>query len=61
MQAAGELKVSVTKVHLVAVHGCTRTLDLLVLTDQLAHEPLVTDVTPLYVKVRMLPGKDHPW
>ena len=30
------------------------------LTDQLAYEPLVTDVTPLYVKVRMLPAQKTP-
>ena len=58
--AAGELQVAVTKIHLTSVHGCTRTLDLLLLTDDRAYEPAVTDVTPLYVKVRMLPEQKEP-
>ncbi len=58
--AAGELQVTVEKVHLTSVHGCTRTLDLLLLTDDLAYEPAVTDLAPLYVKVRMLPEQKQP-
>lgn len=56
----GELQVTVEKIHLAPVHGCTRTLDLLLLTDDLAYEPVVTDLTPLYVKVRMLPEQAVP-
>lgn len=58
--APGELQVTVQKIHLAPVHGCTRTLDLLLLTDDLRYEPLVTDLAPLYVKVRMLPEQKTP-
>lgn len=58
--AQGELQVTIDKIHLAAVHGCTRTLDLLLLTDDLDYEPVVTDLTPLYVKVRMLPEQREP-
>lgn len=58
--AAGNLQVTIEKIHLTPVHGCTRTLDLLLLTDDLMYEPLVTDLTPLYVKVRMLPQQKTP-
>lgn len=58
--AAGELQVAIEKIHLAPVHGCTRTLDLLVLTGDLAYEPRVTDTAPFYVKVRMLPEQKQP-
>lgn len=58
--AAGELAIVVEKIHPAAVHGCTRTLDLLLLSGDLAYEPLVTDLAPLYVKVRMLAGQKQP-
>lgn len=58
--AQGELQVTIEKIHLAAVHGCTRTLDVLLLTDDLDYEPVVTDLTPLYVKVRMLPEQREP-
>lgn len=58
--ATGELQVAVEKIHQTSVHGCTRTLDLLLLTDNLAYEPVVADLTPLYVKVRMLPEQKEP-
>lgn len=58
--AAGGLLVAATKVHLTSVHGCTRTLDLLLLTDDLAYEPVATDLMPLYVKVRRLPEQKEP-
>ena len=58
--AAGELRVAVEKVHRASVHGCTRTLDLLLLTGDLAYEPAVTDLAPFYVKVRMLPEQKRP-
>lgn len=57
---AGDLQVTIEKVHLAPVHGCTRTLDLLLLTDDAAYEPVVTDLTPLYIKVRMLPEQPKP-
>ncbi len=57
--AAGELQITIEKIHL-AVHGCTRTLDLLLLTGDLAYEPQVTDTAPLYVKIRMLPEQKQP-
>ncbi len=57
---AGELQICVKKIHQVSVHGCTRTLDLILLTGDLTYEPAVTDVTPLYIKVRMLSGQKHP-
>ena len=37
--APGQLQVAVEKIHLASVHGCTRTLDLLLLCDDLAYEP----------------------
>ncbi|NLF68395.1 MAG: hypothetical protein GX575_04990 [Candidatus Anammoximicrobium sp.] len=58
--AAGELQVAVEKIHLAPVHGCTRTLDLLLLCDDLTYEPAVTDLTPLYIKVRMMPEQKEP-
>jgi len=58
--AAGDLRVTVEKIHRASVHGCTRTLDLLLLTGDPAYEPVVTDLTPLYVKVRMLPEQKVP-
>jgi hypothetical protein len=58
--AQGALQVTVEKIHLAAVHGCTRTLDLLLLTGDLGYEPAVTDLAPLYVKVRMLPEQTEP-
>lgn len=58
--AAGELRVAVEKIHQASVHGCTRTLDLLLLTDDLAYEPAATDMAPLYVKIRILPGQKEP-
>ena len=58
--AAGELQVAVEKIHRAPVHGCTRTLDLLLLTADLAYEPSVTDLAPLYLKVRMLPEQKVP-
>lgn len=57
---AGELQIAVAKLHLAAVHDCTRTLDVLLLTDDLDYEPIVTDLTPLYVKVRMLAEQKEP-
>ena len=58
--AAGELRVAVSKIHLSRVHDCTRTLDLLLLTDDLGYEPSVTDLAPLFIKVRMLPEQKVP-
>lgn len=58
--AAGELHVAVEKIHLASVHGCTRTLDLVLLTGDLAYEPAVTDLAPLYVKVRMFAEQKEP-
>lgn len=58
--AAGELQITIEKIHLAPVHGCTRTLDLLLLTGDLGYEPQVTDTAPLYVKVRMLPEQKQP-
>ena len=56
----GELRVTVEKIHPTSVHGCTRTLDLLLLCDDLAYEPAITDLTPLYLKIRMLPEQRQP-
>jgi hypothetical protein len=58
--AAGPLQVAVEKIHLASVHGCTRTLDLLLLCDDPAYEPAVTDLASLYIKVRMLPEQKEP-
>lgn len=58
--AAGDLRISVEKMHLDAVHTFTRTLDLVLLTAELSYEPSVTDLTPLYLKIRMLPEQKVP-
>ncbi len=57
---AGELQIAVEKIHLAAVHDCTRTLDVLLLTADVDYEPVVTDLTPLYIKVRMLAEQKEP-
>ncbi|MHB8900326.1 MAG: hypothetical protein ACYC6Y_16370 [Thermoguttaceae bacterium] len=56
----GEIQVTVDKIHLASVHSFTRTLDLVVLTGDLAWEPAVTDLAPLYLRVRMLAGQKEP-
>lgn len=58
--AAGELRLTLEKEKLVRVHDCTRTVDLLLVTPDMQFEPRITDLTPLYVKVRMLPEQPHP-
>ncbi len=58
--APGDLNAAIEKVHQASVHGCTRTLDLLLLTDDLTYEPAVTDLAPLYIKVRTLPEQKVP-
>ncbi|MDD5523284.1 MAG: hypothetical protein PHI84_20895 [Kiritimatiellae bacterium] len=55
----GELKLTVEKIHKVSVHGFTRTLDLLLLTGDLTYVPTVTDITPFYIKIRMLSGQKN--
>lgn len=56
----GELQLAVEKLHLTEVNNCTRTLDVLLLTADLDYEPAVTDLTPLYVKVKMLAEQKNP-
>ncbi len=58
--AQGPLQTRIEKIHLASVHGCTRTLDVLVLTDDLDYEPRVTDLAPVYIKIRMLPEQKEP-
>jgi hypothetical protein len=57
---AGPLRVAVEKQHLQKVHSFTRTLDMLILTDDPAYEPRETDVSPLYLRIRMSPEQKKP-
>ena len=58
---AGEAELSVKKgsVNKLTGNG-SRHLDVFVLTDDLKYEPAVTDLYPLYVKIRMLPEQPEP-
>ncbi|HPO37816.1 MAG TPA: hypothetical protein PLU38_06800 [Kiritimatiellia bacterium] len=58
--AAGPLQLTVDKLHAVPVSSCTRCLDVLVVTTDVAYEPRVTDLAPFYLKVRMLPEQIVP-
>lgn len=57
---AGPIQLTVEKLHAVPVSSCTRCLDVLVVTTDASYEPRVTDLTPFYLKVRMLPEQKVP-
>lgn len=57
---AGALQLAVEKLHAVPVSSCTRGLDVLVVTADPAYEPRVPDLSPFYLKVRMLPEQKVP-
>ncbi len=57
---AGPMQLTVEKLHAVPVSSCTRCLDVLVVTTDAAYEPRVTDLSPFYLKVRMLPEQKVP-
>jgi len=58
--AAGPLRLAVEKLHAVPVTAYTRSLDVMIVTTNLMYEPRVTDLTPFYLKVRMLPEQKVP-
>ena len=58
--AAGEATVTLSKTSAEVSVGHVRQLDVFVLTRDLAYEPEVTDLYPLYVQVVMLPEQPGP-
>ncbi|OQC17771.1 MAG: hypothetical protein BWX73_00080 [Lentisphaerae bacterium ADurb.Bin082] len=58
--AAGDVTVTLSKTSAEVSTGHVRQLDVFVLTRDLAYEPAVTDLYPLYVQVVMLPEQPGP-
>ncbi len=58
---AGTVNLELSKVFPEAsVHTFGRAADVMILTDDAAYEPQITDLTPLFVKVRVLSGQPYP-
>ncbi|MBE6391804.1 MAG: hypothetical protein E7042_06365 [Lentisphaerae bacterium] len=58
---AGVIEITLTKLpgKTLTAQG-TRHLDLFLLTSDLAYQPTILDLNPLYVQIRMLPGQPRP-